>query len=145
MDIFIFVSHIPIQSSNTEALKKEKLAEKENIKQLVQCLDRNEAAAQEARQRSLLEVKQTLEEQLLQPKNNALDKDGPLDLKNCGPSSLQRMDGEDHEYEMVSRKLSLLVLFSYEMYNITTYTVPLSTEKEVSAETSRPMVFRELG
>jgi len=73
-------------------------------------LDQNEAAAQEARQRSLLEVKQTLQKQLLHPKNNALDKDGPLDLKNCGPSSLQRMDGEDHEYEMVSRKEVIFVV-----------------------------------
>lgn len=111
-DTFIFVSHnLSFLSQHTEAQKKEKLAEKENIRQLVQCLDQNEAAAQEARQRSLLEVKQTLEKQLEQPKNNALDKDGPIDINKCGPSSLQRLDGEDNEYEMVSSGGSYLCCF----------------------------------
>mmetsp|Transcript_181 Transcript_181/g.436 ORF Transcript_181/g.436 Transcript_181/m.436 type:complete len:368 (+) Transcript_181:143-1246(+) len=77
------------------AQREEKLAEAENLKHLVQCLDNNEAEVQEARQRSLNEIKRSLDEQTKQPKNNAL-KDGPLDLANCGPSSLQCFSGEDH-------------------------------------------------
>ena len=70
----------------------------EHLKHLVHCMDSNEAAAQEARQRSLLEMKRSLDEQTKQPKNNAL-KDGPLDLPNCGPSSLQCFSGEDNSYD----------------------------------------------
>ncbi|KAL7552559.1 hypothetical protein ACHAWF_015795 [Thalassiosira exigua] len=81
------------------AQREEKLAEAQNLKNLVQCLDASEAAAQEARKKSLLEVKRSLDEQTKQPKNNALGKDGPLDLSNCGPSSLQCFSGEDHAYE----------------------------------------------
>lgn len=45
------------------------------------------------------DVNQTLAYQMTLPKNNALKKDGPLDLERCGPSSLQCFDGEDREHD----------------------------------------------
>ncbi|KAL7532600.1 hypothetical protein ACHAXR_007889 [Thalassiosira sp. AJA248-18] len=81
------------------AQKEQKIAEAENLKHLVQCLDDSEAAAQELKKRSLNEIKNSLYEQTTQPKNNALGMDGPLDLDHCGPSSLQCFSGEDHLYE----------------------------------------------
>ncbi len=79
--------------------KKEKLAEAENLKHLVQFLDCQEAAIQEAKKQSLDELKVSLAEQVKQPKNNAL-KDGPIDFTDCGPSSLQYFAGEDHAREL---------------------------------------------
>ncbi len=79
--------------------KKEKLAEAENLKHLVQFLDCQEAAVQEAKQRSLDEIKASLAEQVKQPKNNAL-KDGSIEITDCGPSSLQYFAGEDRAREL---------------------------------------------
>jgi hypothetical protein len=45
----------------------------------------------------LQDVIQTLEEQVRQPKNNALA-DGQVELEKCGPSSIQIFDGEDDRY-----------------------------------------------
>lgn len=61
-------------------------------------LDNHEAASQQMKRKSLEDVKRSLEEQMVQPKNNAIRMDGPIDLNACGPSSLQRMSGEDHNY-----------------------------------------------
>lgn len=83
--------------------RKEKLAEGENLKRLAQFLDSNEAAVQEARRRSLDEIKRTLAEQVKQPKNNALRKNGPIELTSCGPSSLQYFSGEDNAHEQRTR------------------------------------------
>jgi hypothetical protein len=69
------------------------------LMELVKCLDSNEAAAQEARRKSLEDVKKSLQEQVTHPKNNALRMDGPLNLNACGPSSVQCMSGEDREYD----------------------------------------------
>jgi hypothetical protein len=81
------------------AEREQQLAEADNLRQLVQCLDSCEAAAQEAKQRSLHELRQSLDEQTKQPKNNAIcGKDGPLDLEHCGPASLQRFSGEDQAF-----------------------------------------------
>mmetsp|Transcript_11926 Transcript_11926/g.22078 ORF Transcript_11926/g.22078 Transcript_11926/m.22078 type:complete len:367 (-) Transcript_11926:113-1213(-) len=80
------------------AQNEDKLAEAENLKHLVRCLDNSEAAAQEAKKRKSLDVKKSLDAQTRQPKNNALSMDGPLDLVNCGPSSLQCFSGEDNAY-----------------------------------------------
>ncbi len=59
-------------------------------------------AKEEVRQRELKDVQATLAEQIKNPKNNAIEKADPLDLENCGPSSIQRFQGEDNEYD--SRK-----------------------------------------
>lgn len=80
--------------------KKEKLAEAENLKHLVQFLDCQEAAVHEAKKRSLDEIKKSLAEQVKQPKNNALGKDGPICLTDCGPSSIQFFAGEDRAREL---------------------------------------------
>ena len=85
------------------AEKESKLADGENLRQLMVSLDDNEASAQEARQRSLLQVKQTLDTQRMQPKNNALCMNGPVDLSRCGPASLQCLSGEDRVHEMRKR------------------------------------------
>ncbi|KAL3797537.1 hypothetical protein HJC23_009901 [Cyclotella cryptica] len=81
------------------AEKEEKLTEAENLKELVRVLDTHETAIQQAKRKSLEDVKRSLEEQIVQPKNNAIRMDGPLNLNACGPSSLQFMSGEDHNYE----------------------------------------------
>ena len=57
------------------------------------------ASVHEERKRSIDENRKSLIEQTHLPKNNALGKDGPLDLNSCGPSSLQCFSGEDHEYQ----------------------------------------------
>ena len=69
------------------------------MRQLVQCLAENEAAAQDARQKSLQEVKHTLDVQKIQPKNNA-PREGGLDLSTAGPASLQVLSGEDRVHNM---------------------------------------------
>lgn len=66
--------------------------------ELVKCLDSNEAARQESKLRSLEDLKKTLEHQATQPKNNALRMDDPINLNACGPSSVQRLFGEDRDY-----------------------------------------------
>lgn len=71
----------------------------ENLKERVKCMDINEAAKQEAKRRSLEDVNRSLQEQLLHPKNNALRMDSPLNLNACGPSSVQRMSGEDRDHD----------------------------------------------
>ena len=57
------------------------------------------ASVHEERKRSIDENRKSLIEQTHLPKNNALGKDGPLDLNSCGPSSLQSFSGEDHEFQ----------------------------------------------
>jgi len=69
------------------------------MRQLVQCLAENEAAAQASRQNTLQEVKHMLDVQKIQPKNNA-PREGGLDLSTCGPASLQVLSGEDHAHQM---------------------------------------------
>ena len=82
------------------AQQEEKLAEAENLKQLIQCLDESEAKSTIHKRQSLHAIKMSLDEQRNQPKNNALGMDGPLDLTRCGSSSLQCFSGEDHMHGM---------------------------------------------
>ena len=56
-------------------------------------LDDYEAAANSKKSQQLQDVKQTLQEQVRQPKNNAVE--GQIELDKCGPSSIQIFDGED--------------------------------------------------
>jgi len=81
------------------AAKDEERQDHENMRQLVQCLAENEAAAQASRQNTLQEVKHMLDVQKIQPKNNA-PREGGLDLSACGPASLQVLSGEDHAHQM---------------------------------------------
>lgn len=69
-----------------------------NLDNLCKYLEEREVTLREAKQRELEDVHVTLQEQLKQPKNNAIQKGGPLDLSNCGPSSIQTFQGEDPEY-----------------------------------------------
>ena len=62
-------------------------------------IDENESAFQEAKRQSLEDMKKTLEEQAIKPRNNALHMDGPLNLNACGPSSVQCLQGEDPNHE----------------------------------------------
>ena len=68
-----------------------------HLEQLCNYLDERELSKQESQREKLAEIQATLEEQVKQPKNNAIDKGGPLDLENCGPSSIQRFQGEDND------------------------------------------------
>lgn len=57
-------------------------------------LDEYEAAANIKMKEKLQDVRQTLEEQMRQPKNNALA-EGVVDFDKAGPSSIQIFEGED--------------------------------------------------
>ena len=81
------------------AAKAEEQRDAENMRQLVQCLAENEAAAQATRQKTIQEVKHMLDIQKIQPKNNA-PKEGGLDLSTAGPASLQVLSGEDRVHNM---------------------------------------------
>ncbi len=72
------------------------------MEQLCNYLEEKELAKQEVKRRELEDVQATLQHQVKQPKNNAIAKGTPLDLDNCGPSSIQRFEGEDNGYN--SRK-----------------------------------------
>ena len=72
------------------------------LEQLCNYLEERELAKQDVKRREVEDVQATLELQVRQPKNNAIAKGSPLDLDNCGPSSIQRFDGEDNGYN--SRK-----------------------------------------
>lgn len=74
-----------------------------HLEQFCKYLDERETAQREEKQKELEEVYATLKQQVHQPKNNAIDKGEPLDLENCGPSSIQRFQGEDADYD--SRKM----------------------------------------
>mmetsp|Transcript_22303 Transcript_22303/g.46892 ORF Transcript_22303/g.46892 Transcript_22303/m.46892 type:complete len:354 (-) Transcript_22303:166-1227(-) len=78
------------------AAGQEKLRDAEHVKALVQGMNEHEERMKEERMRSLQDLRKTLDEQVKQPKNNALAKDDPLDLEACGPASLQRFSGEDN-------------------------------------------------
>lgn len=58
-------------------------------------LEDYEAAAKFKKNQKLQDIIQTLEEQVRQPKNNALA-DGQVELEKCGPSSIQIFEGEDN-------------------------------------------------
>ena len=73
------------------------------IQELIRRLDEYEAAAKFKKNRKLQDIKHTLEQQVRQPKNNALA-EGEVELDRCGPSSIQIFDGEDHDY--INRKKS---------------------------------------
>ncbi|KAL7473600.1 hypothetical protein ACHAXS_014076 [Conticribra weissflogii] len=81
------------------AARQEKLRDAERVKALVQGMNEHEAEMKEERMRSLQDLRTTLDEQVKQPKNNALAKDDPLDLEACGPASLQRFSGEDTSHD----------------------------------------------
>ncbi len=69
-----------------------------NLDNLCKYLEEREVKLRKAKQMELEDVHVTLQEQLKQPKNNAIKKGDPLDLSNCGPSSIQTFQGEDPEY-----------------------------------------------
>lgn len=93
------------------AEREEKLADAQRIQALVTCLDQKEAAEQEAKKLSLGELKRTLDAQARQPKNNALRMDDPINVDRCGPSSLQRLSGEDRSYEIRKKEQQEQVQF----------------------------------
>eukprot|EP00984_Skeletonema_dohrnii_P004575 scaffold1616_cov100-Skeletonema_dohrnii-CCMP3373.AAC.5 len=66
----------------------------EYMREFSRRLDEYEAAANIKMSQKLQDLRQTLEEQVRQPKNNALA-DGKVDLDKCGPSSIQIFEGED--------------------------------------------------
>ena len=70
----------------------------QQLRELVQCLDANDATIQKTKRQSIEQIKQSLREQITLPKNNALRMDGPLNLNACGPSSVQCLSGEDAHY-----------------------------------------------
>lgn len=69
--------------------------EAEYQSQLCRYLEESEMASREARARDEDDVKETLQEQMRLPKNNALSKGDPLDPDTCGLSSVQKLAGED--------------------------------------------------
>jgi type I site-specific restriction endonuclease len=69
----------------------------EYIREFTRRLGEYEAATELKKSQMQNDVKQTLEQQVKQPKNNALGK-GEVELEKCGPSSIQVFGGEDHGY-----------------------------------------------
>lgn len=69
----------------------------EYIREFTRRLGEYEAASELKKSQMQQDVKQTLEQQVKQPKNNALGK-GEVELEKCGPSSIQVFGGEDHGY-----------------------------------------------
>jgi hypothetical protein len=66
----------------------------EYMREFSRRLDEYEAAANIKMSQTLQDLRRTLEEQVRQPKNNALA-DGKVDLDKCGLSSIQIFEGED--------------------------------------------------
>lgn len=94
-----------VEEKNIELLKKNEEGKNDaiHLEQLCKYLDEREMAQQEDKRKELEDVHATLNHQVHQPKNNAIDKGEPLDLENCGPSSIQRFQGEDRDCN--SRKI----------------------------------------
>ena len=67
------------------------------IREFSRRLDEYEAAAASKKCQMQHDIRQTLEQQVRQPKNNALA-EGEVELDKCGPSSIQIFDGEDLGY-----------------------------------------------
>jgi hypothetical protein len=88
------------------------------LEQLCNYLEERELAKQEVKLKELEDVQATLQEQVKQPKNNAIFMADPLDLENCGPSSIQRFQGEDNDYDSRKRQQQQQVRFFYYFYSI---------------------------
>lgn len=89
-----------VQAKN-EMLEQEKERELDYARrqeELCMYLDEQALIKEQNKMDQLRDVKDTLDEQLSLPKNNAIAM-GSLDLDRCGSSSLQFFAGEDHECE----------------------------------------------
>lgn len=73
------------------------------LQQLCQDLDEQQQEKDRIKLEELREIKESLDEQALQPKNNAIGK-GTLDIDACGPSSAQQFSGEDHDFNVRVRR-----------------------------------------
>ena len=65
--------------------------------QVCNYLEEKENLASEMQKKQIQDMKETLQEQMKMPKNNAL-KSCPPDLNICGPSAVQTFEGEDPEF-----------------------------------------------
>lgn len=72
----------------------------ERITAQVIYLEKKEFKKMEIKSKKLEELRATLEIQIAQPKNNALSKNGNIDLDSCGPASVQVLEGEDKTYNL---------------------------------------------
>lgn len=79
--------------------QEEAQLEANQMRETIQYLEEQERLIEENRLHRLNEYQKTLRQQSIQPKNNALGRCEPLDLDNCGSSSIQRFQGEDTEYK----------------------------------------------
>lgn len=93
------------------------------LEQLCVFLEERELAKKEAKQREIKDVQATLDEQVKLPKNNAIGKDDPLDLDNCGPSSIQRFQGEDNDYndrkKLQQQQVSFILIVTCDRRSVT--------------------------
>ncbi len=71
--------------------------------QLCQDLDEQQQEKDRNKLEELREIKESLDEQALQPKNNAIGR-GTLNIDACGPSSAQQFSGEDHNFDVRVRR-----------------------------------------
>lgn len=79
--------------------QEETQLEANQMRETIQFLDEQERLMEENRRQRMNQYQETLRQQSMQPKNNALGRCEPLDLDNCGSSSIQRFQGEDTEYK----------------------------------------------
>jgi hypothetical protein len=79
--------------------QEEKQMEANCINETIQYLEEQERLKRKHRSQKMEEYQNTLFQQTMHPKNNALGQCEPLDLEKCGSSSIQRFQGEDNEYK----------------------------------------------
>lgn len=78
--------------------KQQGIKEAFYLEQMIRYHDEQVKMKETERKHNILEIYNTLEEQKLQPKNNALSNGGPLNVDECGPSSIQWFEGEDTDF-----------------------------------------------
>ena len=68
------------------------------MKQICHLMEQEEILAREEKMSEIESVKQTILQQMKEPKNNAIKMDGPLNVERCGFSSAQHFSGEDPNF-----------------------------------------------
>lgn len=79
--------------------KQTNIDEGNYIEQLCAFQELEELRVRDDSKKELEDVKQTLLKQMKLPKNNAIRKDGPIDITSCGVASAQHFSGEDPQFD----------------------------------------------
>lgn len=92
---------LQIREKKHREIQEQKDAEIEanHMRETLEYLEEQERIKESNRLQRIEEYQRTLENQIEQPKNNAIRKCDPVNLETCGSSSLQRFAGEDVNYK----------------------------------------------